>query len=306
MAIFKKKRGSQDPDSVYLRMMFSELNRSLMLIADRDLLVSNTISKVKQIAPMDRIVFFLQHPDTEQYLRVGEQREDGLFRHIVFTSRSKLIHWLSVNDIAFEVADSGSVMPYFSEEEQTLIRDAEIELIYPLKVMNRMKGMVFLGRRTDGKDFSKMDIDLLTLLFDQAAFAIENSILYEEQSARVKKMYRADRLAILGQLAAGAAHEIRNPLTAIRSTIQYIGRGIQDADKQEMITELMEEVDRINKIVQGLLSFSKPSELETSDVDIEHLLRQSLLLLNNSIVKQQVTVTFDVRTKNATVIADSA
>ena len=306
MAIFKKKRGSQDPDSVYLRMMFSELNRSLMLISDRDLLVSNTISKVKQIAPIDRIVFFLQHPDTEQYLRVGEQREDGLFRHIVFTSRSKLIHWLSVNDIAFEVADSGSVLPYFSEEEQTLIRDAEIELIYPLKVMNRMKGMVFLGRRTDGKDFSKMDIDLLTLLFDQAAFAIENSILYEEQSARVKKMYRADRLAILGQLAAGAAHEIRNPLTAIRSTIQYIGRGIQDADKQEMITELMEEVDRINKIVQGLLSFSKPSELETSDVDIEHLLRQSLLLLNNSIVKQQVTVTFDVRTKNATVIADSA
>ena len=306
MTIFKKEKNFHEPDSVFLRMMLSEFNRSLMLIADRDLLVNNTISKVKQISPMERIIFFLQHPDTEQYLRIGEQQEDNKLNHTVFAPNSKLIHWLSVNETAFKVAESGSMLPYFSEEEQNLIHEAEIELIYPLKVMNRLKGMVFLGKRTDGKDFSKMDIDLLTLLFDQAAFAIENSILYEEQSTRVKKMYRADRLAILGQLAAGAAHEIRNPLTAIRSTIQYIGRDMQDADKLEMITELMEEVDRINKIVQGLLSFSKPSELETSDVDIEHLLHQSLLLLKNTIIKQQITVDFDVCTKNATVIADSA
>ncbi len=304
---FSKKEKSLQPDSVFLRTMLSEFNRSLMLIADKDLLVTNTISKIKQISPVSRIVFFLQNPDTGQYIHTGnKQKDDGLFHHVTFTPHSKLVNWLSVNEVEFRVSSSENIMTYFSEKEQTLIRDADIELIYPLKVMNRVSGLVFLGKRMDGKDFSKQDIDLLTLLFDQAAFAIENTALYEEQSTRIKKMYRADRLAILGQLAAGAAHEIRNPLTAIRSTVQYLGKGIQDIEKQEMVNELMEEVDRINKIVQGMLSFSKPSELETANVDIEQLLHQSLVLLNNAIVKQQVSVDFNVRVKNTTVVADPA
>jgi nitrogen-specific signal transduction histidine kinase len=115
--------------------------------------------------------------------------------------------------------------------------------------MNRLNGFVLLGVRPGGGIFTGQDIDLLTLLFDQAAFAIENTALYEEQSTRIRKMYRADRLVILGQLAAGVAHEIRNPLTSIRSSIQYLGKCMHEPDKLEMVGELMEEVDRINKIV---------------------------------------------------------
>ena len=55
-------------------------------------------------------------------------------------------------------------------------------------------------------------------------------------------MYRADRLAILGQLAAGAAHEIRNPLTSIRGTIQYVQKDIKDPVKVKMTSELLNEV----------------------------------------------------------------
>jgi signal transduction histidine kinase len=305
MTLLKKE--NRIPDSVFLRTMLSEFNRSLMLIADKELLIANTISKIKQISLVKRIVFFLQNPDTEQYVRVGDkQQNNDLFRNVTFTPHSKLVNWLSVNETVFRLSRSESIMPYFSDQEQSLIRDAEIELIYPLKVMNRLSGLVFLGSRTDDHDFTKQDIDLFTLLFDQAAFAIENTALYEEQSSRIKKMYRADRLAILGQLAAGTAHEIRNPLTAIRSTIQYLGKDIREPDKLEMMNELMEEVDRINKIVQGMLSFSKPSELETADVNIVLLLRQSLMLLQNTIVKQQVTVRIDVRTQKTTVVADPA
>ncbi|MDR1155231.1 MAG: histidine kinase [Bacteroidales bacterium] len=305
MTLLKKE--NRIPDSVFLRTMLSEFNRSLMLIADKELLIANTIAKIKQISPVKRIVFFLQNPDTEQYFRVGDkQQNNDLFCNVTFTPHSKLVNWLSVNETVFRLSRSESIMPYFSDQEQNLIRDAEIELIYPLKVMNRLSGLVFLGRRADDHDFTKQDIDLFTLLFDQAAFAVENTALYEEQSSRIKKMYRADRLAILGQLAAGAAHEIRNPLTAIRSTIQYMGKDIREPDKLEMMNELMEEVDRINKIVQGMLSFSKPSELETAAVNIVQLLRQSLTLLRNTIVKQQVTVHIDIRTKKTTVIADPA
>jgi signal transduction histidine kinase len=287
------------------RTVLSEFNRSLILIADREMLVYNLVSKIKEISPVDRIEIFLLNPETEKYIHTGKHKEDEkLFDRIHFSFHSKLVNWLSVNETYFYVSRMNNVMTYLSDAERELIHLAGIELIFPMKVINRLNGFVLLGKRSNGENFSWQDIDVLSLLFDQAAFAIENTALYEEQSARIRKMYRSDRLAILGQLAAGAAHEIRNPLTAIRSTVQYLGRGIKNPDKQEMIEELMSEVDRINKIVQGLLSFSKPSEPEMSKVNIEQLLQQTLVLLNNTVVKKQIDVRFDISVKNTVVTAD--
>jgi signal transduction histidine kinase len=286
-------------------MLHVEFNRSLTLIADRDLLVNNIESKILQIAPVNRIIIFLLNSETEKYV-YGSKQPDELFDKIQFTLNSKLVNWLSVNETYFHVSRLSNAMSYLSDNEQDLIREADIDLIFPLKVINHLNGFVLLGKRSDREKFSRYDIDLLKLLLDQAAFALENTALYEEQSARIKKMYRADRLAILGQLAAGAAHEIRNPLTAIRSTIQYLGKGMHDADKLEMINELMEEVDRINKIVQGLLSFAKPSELEKSKVDIVQLLQQTLVLLNNTIIQKQIDVDLNISVKNTVVTADAS
>ncbi|MDR2775372.1 MAG: GAF domain-containing protein [Tannerella sp.] len=308
MPLSKNKQHRLLFERKFSHIMLSEFNRSLMLISDRDLLVANILSKIMQISLVDRIVVYLLNSETEKYVRTGKARDDDeLFRNIRFTPHSKLVNWLSVNDSFFHVSrSSSSVMSYFSRQEQELIRKAGVELIFPLKVVNRLNGFVLLSRRSDGNDFSEDEIDLLNLLFHQAALAIENTALHEEQSARIRKMYRADRLALVGQLAAGAAHEIRNPLTAIRSTIQYLGKGLHDPDKLEMVGELMDEVDRINKIVQGLLSFSRPSELEMTRVDIEQLLQQTLVLLNNTVTKQQIGITFDILVKNTVVTADAS
>lgn len=90
--------------------------------------------------------------------------------------------------------------------------------------MNQINGTIFIGKKTDGTVFTPQELKLLSILINQATFAIEHASLYEIQTERLKKMYRTDRLATLGELAAGAAHEIRNPLTAIRSTIQYLSK----------------------------------------------------------------------------------
>ncbi|MDR1056108.1 MAG: GHKL domain-containing protein [Prevotellaceae bacterium] len=305
----KKSNYSDDKTNTWLdmRKMLSEFNRSLTLIVDKDLLLANAISKIKQISPVDKISFFLLRHDTDQFLLADtSQPEEEVPRNTMFNMKSKLVNWLSVNESYLLVSQSPSIVIYFSEQEQAVINTMKAEFIYPLKVMNRLSGLVFIGRKMKGNKFIREELDLLTLLLDQAALAFENALLYEEQSVRIKKMYRADRLAILGQLAAGAAHEIRNPLTAIRSTIQYLGKGMQDPDKAEMINELMEEVDRINKIVQGLLSFAKPSELETAKVDVDKLLQQTFVLINNMIQKQHVNVLYNIQTDDTGIIADPA
>jgi signal transduction histidine kinase len=301
MPFHKKHKLSQELS----QSMLSEFHRSLMLIADRDMLVYNITSKIRQISPVNRIEIFLLNTETEKYIHAGKHHDSSTaFERIHFTPNSKLVNWLSVNETYFYVSRMSNVMSYLSDDEQKLVHHADIELIFPLKVVNRLNGFVLLGKRSDEKAFSWQEIDMLSLLFFQTAFAVENTALYEEQSARIRKMYRSDRLAILGQLAAGAAHEIRNPLTAIRSMVQYLGKGMKNPDKLEMIEELKDEVDRINKIVQGLLSFAKPTELEMTKVNIEQLLHQTLALLNSAITGKQIEVVFAVSAANTVVTAD--
>ncbi|MCD8186592.1 MAG: ATP-binding protein [Rikenellaceae bacterium] len=114
-------------------------------------------------------------------------------------------------------------------------------------------------------------------------------------------MHRADRLALLGELAAGAAHEIRNPLTTIRSTIQLLSRDFrEDPVKSEMAEELISEVERINKIVQGLLSFARPSELNITGADLQKLIDQTLFLAGNTLERQGIQVVFHRSTTQTT------
>ena len=80
-----------------------------------------------------------------------------------------------------------------------------------------------------------------------------------------EQMRRADRLAAVGSLAAGIAHEIRNPLGSVKGLVQLLKEDLPSQDKKHAYAEvIVKEVDRLNKVVEELLSFARPdkSELE--------------------------------------------
>lgn len=297
--MFHLFRTSREPE---LKQLLSEFNRSLMLIADKQLLIKNFIAKVKQICPVDSISLFLLDSNTEKYKL---QNETSGNIGISFTNKDRLVSWLAVNERPLLLSENQDIFTYFSADEQEKLTLLNGELIYPLNVMNHISGMLILGPKSNGKKFTGKELEILSLLSGQAAFAIEHASLYEIQSDRLKRMYRTDRLALLGELAAGAAHEIRNPLTSIRSTIQYLSRDFDAAtEKGEMMNELLSETERINKIVQGLLSFARPSSLNTTEVELQALINEVLILLKRTLYKQQIEVQFEYFTDNTTILAD--
>ena len=299
MPLFKKDEQPRQPN---LEQLLSEFNRSLTLIVDKSLLIGNIVAKVKQICPVESVYIFLLDENTGKFKLQNEAKN----KPVTLTNRSRLISWLSVNEKHLIISRYPDIVSYFPPEEQEIIRQLGAELIFPLKIMNQINGTIFLGKKTDSAPFTEQELNLLSILINQATFAIEHASLYEQQTERLKKMYRTDRLATLGELAAGAAHEIRNPLTAIRSTIQYLSKDFSaDPVKSEMVTELISEVERINKIVQGLLSFARPSDLNTSDINIEQLINQTLLLVTNTLRKQNVEVEFEYFTDNTTIQGDA-
>src|SRR5436305_4405653 len=166
-----------------------------------------------------------------------------------------------------------------------------MSLVVPMVSRNRLTGILLLGSDRPGWGIGRADAELLNLLASQASLAFENAALYRAQRERLDRLYRAERLAAVGQLAAGVAHEIRNPLTAIRSTMQYLLRGLDPGEpRHQLVHELLREVDRINSTVGGLLSLSRSGELRKSDIDLLEPLGQAVQLLQARAAEQGVKV----------------
>jgi len=94
---------------------------------------------------------------------------------------------------------------------------------------------------------------------------------------------RQDRLAAVGRLAASIAHEIRNPLAAMRGSIQML-RAEMDADTEQaqLMEIILRESDRLNRIVADYLNYARPRPAELNDVDVSKLVRDTLKLMRNS------------------------
>jgi two-component system, NtrC family, sensor histidine kinase HydH len=120
--------------------------------------------------------------------------------------------------------------------------------------------------------------------YQQTAHTLEESYAtLREQADQIleieEQLRRADRLSALGELSAGMAHEIRNPLGSIRGTAEILREGITaDDPRSEFATILIQEVDRLNRVVQDFLDFARPAETGRSAVDLNGLLQELLLL----------------------------
>jgi len=106
-----------------------------------------------------------------------------------------------------------------------------------------------------------------------------------------EQLRRADRLSALGELSAGMAHEIRNPLGSIKGAAEILKDDYgPDAPHHEFIEILLKETDRLNKIVQEFLSFARPKPPELRQDDINELLESVLALTAQPARKSGISV----------------
>jgi PAS domain S-box-containing protein len=121
------------------------------------------------------------------------------------------------------------------------------------------------------------------------------------------EMWRADKLASLGTLAAGMAHEIKNPLVSIKTFAQLLPTRYEDREFRESFSSItVDEVERINSIVEKLLEFARPSAPLFQMTDIIELIEEVLLLLRNETTKLGVTVVRNFDTPSAPIVCDKS
>ncbi len=103
---------------------------------------------------------------------------------------------------------------------------------------------------------------------------------HTEKNELELQLSRAIRLSELGEMAAGIAHEIKNPLYSIKGTAEIISEDFNEADKKYNISKIMiNEIDRLNNLVNDFLMFARPKEPITIEIDLLDLIRKTLELI---------------------------
>lgn len=98
-----------------------------------------------------------------------------------------------------------------------------------------------------------------------------------------REVRRHDRLAALGRVAAAIAHEIRNPLASMRGAVQVLGSDIALSEEQvQLMNIVLRESDRLDRIITDFLMYARPRRPETEPVDLNELIRETMMLLRLS------------------------
>ncbi len=121
--------------------------------------------------------------------------------------------------------------------------------------------------------------------------AIRNDIT--ERKKTEETLHRQDKLAAVGQLAAGVAHEIRNPLTSMKGYGEFLLEDETDPQRREFIEIILDEIGRVNTIVEDFMVLAKPKAVELEEKNIVTIINNVLSLLEFEARKKNVKMSFE-------------
>jgi signal transduction histidine kinase len=151
-----------------------------------------------------------------------------------------------------------------------------------------------------GESSTRQSKDASGLFLDPVSAELYESLrrLMESQTIReadvANRLRRAEHMASLGQLAAGLAHEIKNPLAGIHGVIELLRDESENESQRDLFEQIVTELDRVNRTIHSLLSFARPSHPKRVPTDVRGLIEDSLHLVRPNLQKQNITLEVEV------------
>ncbi|MFH1540780.1 MAG: ATP-binding protein [Elusimicrobiota bacterium] len=288
--------------------IFYHISRAMISIFDLSKILDLIIDALKKELDFDRIIIFLldDHTltpkkgigitDSElKKLIISTEDENNFIIKTVIEARPKI----------YTEIDNSSLPSNFSE----LYSGIKPELLsaIPLMLKDRVIGLLLVDNTVSQKKIEERDIRAASIFTNQAGLAIDNARLFElERSfteelkrqikiakekliSAQKRLIKAERLSALGEMAAIVAHEVRNPLSSIRASVQRIGKKMVDDDPNKKYTNyIMQESDRLDRVVKNLLTLTKEPAPQIQSTDINKLIEEILYFLKPEMTLLQI------------------
>lgn len=274
---------------------------------------------VRMIANSVRVTqatIFLLNKETQAYVAVVSRGKDRVPKGFIRNSVSSPLvsRLLKKKDVLVydEIMSWLKIEPNLNENLRIILkkisqemRDLNAAICIPSFIEDKMIGFLMLGEKLSGDMYTQEDLDVFMTLANQAALAIENAQSYEELKDTRDQLLQSERLATIGKFANEVAHEIKNPLQAIKTFMEYLPQKYNDKDFRDKFAKVVSgEIQSIDSFVKQLAGFSKPKPLELSPLDINQVLDTTLMLLEDDCKRKGILIKRAYLKKNIRILAD--
>lgn len=167
------------------------------------------------------------------------------------------------------------------------LRSLQANIVLPLMIDETLVGFITVGSEQLSELYSSEEVTLLMQIADACAAVIESSKAYEKRRER-------DRLVELGEMAAGMAHEIRNPLGAIKGAAQMIERPDLDNEANEFLSVILEETDRLNGVLSRFLEYARPYGGNPQPTDVNNVVSATMRILSADLLPTGMQLQLDL------------
>ena len=272
-------------ERVRFRTKLSEFSRTLTELVDLDEVGKTTVHFITQTLHVDSVLFFFLKNEANAYRPIfGPPPYDEM----KYSSEHPFVKRVEKNGRAVDLehlkGGEGAV-----EEIDNLIEKGWMA-VTPIFIKERLLGYILLGKKRTEKDYTVEELELLEAFSNQAALAISRALIYRDMSLKDKQIMQAEKMAAIGELAAGIAHEIRNPLGIISGSAETVRKHENQKIREEMTGYILEESTRINRLISTFLDFARPKEPKLVKCDLREVLEKTLLLLSPQAKTQGVEI----------------
>jgi Amt family ammonium transporter len=256
----------------------------------------------------DRVRLYLLEEEKKQLIckvAVGVEKEKIRSLTLPYDREDNMVSRAMMDRRPFIVEDAG----HDPRVNPGLISFLDVKsfAVAPLLSRDRVLGGISADNLVTQTMITEKKLQSLMIFANQAALALENALMYEElktfssqlegrvrkASARLeetqRQLFQSEKLAALGKLSAGIAHEIRNPLTSIKILIHSLADEQATSSSREKDLAVIEgEIGRVNKIIKQFLDFARPRPPSLETLDVRTILEETLALLVYEMEAQRI------------------
>ncbi|HFE63239.1 MAG TPA: hypothetical protein ENK14_02340 [Caldithrix sp.] len=174
------------------------------------------------------------------------------------------------------------------------LENVHARFFLPLISEDNLLAILVLCRKKYGLEYSEMEMEILSILGSEIAVSLRRNQIIEEMREKDRRRFQIEKLAAIGQLTAGVAHEIRNPLNTISTSAEtLLQKDISEVDQSELKQFIIEEANRLNRILSDFLNLTRIKPAANLEIDMENMFERFCMDLQDSDMPE-ITISYEI------------